>query len=184
MGSQRGEHDLVTKTTNSFRIHGSYQRNLSHSPKCPKSSDTDLKVTWELEGEIRGPRAHTVPPMSSVALLSQTSPTPSPFSSFPNERDSDSRSAKTVGPHFIFNWGFPGGSEGKEPVSNGEDLRSTPGSGRSPGEGEGHPHQYSCLGNPMDRGAWGATVHGVAKNQTQLKQLSRSAHWPLPTRCW
>ena len=45
-----------------------------------KSSDTDLKVTWELEGEIRGPRAHTVPPMSSVALLSQTSPTPSPFS--------------------------------------------------------------------------------------------------------
>ena len=38
VGSQRGEHDLVTKTTNSFRIHGSYQRNLSHSPKCPKSS--------------------------------------------------------------------------------------------------------------------------------------------------
>ena len=101
-------------------------------------------------------------------------PTPSPFSSFPYERDSDSRSAKTVGPHFIFNWGFPGGSEGKEPVSNGEDLRSTPGSGRSPGEGEGHPHQYSCLGNPMDRGAWGARVHGVAKSfrMTEATQSS------------
>ena len=45
-----------------------------------KSSDTDLKLTWELEGEIQGPRAHTVATMSSVAVLSQTSPTPSPFS--------------------------------------------------------------------------------------------------------
>jgi len=43
-----------------------------------------------------------------------------------------------------------------------------PESGRSPGEGNGNPLQYSCLGNPMDRGAWKATVHGVAKNWTQL----------------
>ena len=40
--------------------------------------------------------------------------------------------------------------------------------GRSPGEGNGNPHQYSCLGNPVDRGAWRATVHGVAKSRTQL----------------
>ena len=48
------------------------------------------------------------------------------------------------------------------------DAGSIPGSGRSPGGGNGNPLQYSCLGNPMDRGAWRATVHGVAKDQTRL----------------
>ena len=48
--------------------------------------------------------------------------------------------------------------------------------GRSPGGGHGNPLQYSCLENPMDRGAWWATVHGIAKTQTQLKQLSTHAH--------
>ena len=52
--------------------------------------------------------------------------------------------------------------------ANAADLGSIPESGRSPGEGDGSPLQYSCLGNPMDRGAWQATVHEVAKNQTQL----------------
>ena len=50
-----------------------------------------------------------------------------------------------------------------------EDPGSIPGSGRSPGEGNGYPLQYSCLENPTDRGAWWATVHGVIKNQTQQK---------------
>ena len=54
--------------------------------------------------------------------------------------------------------------------------------GRSPGGGCGNPLQYSCLGNPMDRGAWWATVHGVAKSRTQLKQLSTSMH-PLQCSC-
>jgi len=49
---------------------------------------------------------------------------------------------------------------------NAEDPSSIPGSGRSPGEGSGNPLQYSCLGNPMDRGAWWATVHGIAKSWT------------------
>ena len=49
------------------------------------------------------------------------------------------------------------------------DTRSVPGSGRSPGGGHGNPLQYSCLENPMDRGAWWATVQGVVKSQTQLK---------------
>ena len=62
--------------------------------------------------------------------------------------------------------GFPGGSEGKESTRNGGDLGSIPGLGRSPGEGNGHPLQYSCLENPMDRGAWRATVHGVANSGT------------------
>ena len=61
------------------------------------------------------------------------------------------------------------------PASAG-DTGSIPGSGRSPGEGHGNPIQYSCLENPMERGAWWGTVFGVSKSQTQLKQLSHSAH--------
>ena len=52
------------------------------------------------------------------------------------------------------------------------DLGLIPGLGRSPGEGNGNPFQYACLGNPMDRGAWWTTVHGVTQSWTQLKQLS------------
>ena len=67
----------------------------------------------------------------------------------------------------MYEWGFPGGSDGKESACNAEDLGSIPGSGRSPGEGNGNPLQYSYLENHMDRGAWQATVHKVAKSQTQ-----------------
>ena len=65
--------------------------------------------------------------------------------------------------------GFPVGSDGKESACNAGDLSSVPGLGRSPGVGNGNPLQYSCLENPMDRGAWQATVHRIAKSQTQLK---------------
>ena len=58
--------------------------------------------------------------------------------------------------------------DGKESACNAGDLGLIPGSGRSPGEGNGYPLQCSCLENPMDRGAWWATVHGVAKSQTRL----------------
>ena len=58
---------------------------------------------------------------------------------------------------------FPPSSVGKESACNAGDLGSIPGSGRSPGEGNGNPLQYSCLENPMDKGAWRATVHGVAR---------------------
>ena len=58
------------------------------------------------------------------------------------------------------------------------DMDSIPGLGRYPGGGHGDPLQYFCLENPTDRGAWGATVHGVTKNQTQLKLLS--IHTGLP----
>ena len=66
---------------------------------------------------------------------------------------------------------FPGGSEGKVPVYNAGDQGSIPGSGRSPGEGNGNPLQYYCLENPMDRGAWWATVHGVAKSRARLSDF-------------
>ena len=60
---------------------------------------------------------------------------------------------------------------GKESACNAGDPGSIPGSGRSPGEGDGNPLQFSCLGNPMDRGAWWATVCGVVKSRTRLSTL-------------
>ena len=59
--------------------------------------------------------------------------------------------------------GFPGGSVVKNPPANAGDVGSIPGLGRSPGEGNGNPLQYSCLGNLMDRAAWWATVHGLQR---------------------
>ena len=66
--------------------------------------------------------------------------------------------------------GFPGGSLSKESASNAGDLDSVPGLGRSPGEGNGYPLQYSCLEKPTDRGTLWATVHSVAKSRTQLSK--------------
>ena len=66
---------------------------------------------------------------------------------------------------------FPGGSEVKASACNAGDLGSIPGLGRSPGERNGNPLQYSCLENPMGRGAWWATVHGVAKSRTRLSDF-------------
>ena len=63
--------------------------------------------------------------------------------------------------------GFSGGSDGKESACDAEDLGLIPGLGRSPGEGNGNPLQYSCLENTMERGAWWAIVHGVTKSQTE-----------------
>ena len=68
--------------------------------------------------------------------------------------------------------GFPGGSEVKASAFNAGDLGSIPGSGKSPGEENGNPLQYSCLENPMDRGAWWATAHGVAKSWTRLSDFT------------
>ena len=64
--------------------------------------------------------------------------------------------------------GFSGCSVIKDPLANSGDERSIPRSGRSPGEGNGNLLQYTCLENPMDRGAWQTRVHGVAKSQPQL----------------
>ena len=77
--------------------------------------------------------------------------------------------------------GFPGGSEVKTSACNAGDLGSIPGWGRSPGEGNDNPLQYSCLENPMDGGTWWATVHGVAKSRTQLSDLTN--YMPLKSQC-
>ena len=92
--------------------------------------------------------------------------------------------------HFVKKWSsmkpVPGAKKvrdsaasGKEPACQCRDIRdvgSILGLGRSAGGKHGNPLQYSCLENPMDRGTWWATVHGVAKSQTRLKQLSTRAH--------
>ena len=68
--------------------------------------------------------------------------------------------------------GLPGSSDGNASACNVGDLGSIPMSGRSPREGNGDPLQYSCLENSMDGGAWQATVHGIAKSQTQLSSFT------------
>ena len=72
-------------------------------------------------------------------------------------------------------WGFPGSSDSKESAWNARDPGSIPGSGRSPGEGNGYPLQYSCLENPMDRGTWWTCgVHRVTKSWDTTKELTLS----------
>ena len=70
--------------------------------------------------------------------------------------------------------GFPGGLEVKASACNAGDLGSILGLGRSPGEGNGNPLQFSCLENPMDGGAWWATVHRATKSWTQLSDFTYS----------
>ena len=79
---------------------------------------------------------------------------------------------------YLYLVNFPGGSDSKVSACHAGDLGSIPGSGRSPGEGNGNPFQYSCLENPMDGGACWATVHGVAKSWTRLSDFT-SLHFPF-----
>ena len=77
--------------------------------------------------------------------------------------------------------GFPGGSDGKESACSAGDLGLIPGLGRSPGEGNGYPLQYSGLQNSMDRGAWQATVHRVSKSRTRLGDFHFTDFLPTHT---
>ena len=75
----------------------------------------------------------------------------------------------------------------KNPPANAGDVRNTgsiPGLGRSPGGEHGNPLQYSCLENPMNRGAWWDMVHWVAKSQTRLKQLRTNIKYSQVIRMW
>ena len=69
----------------------------------------------------------------------------------------------------VWTWGFPSSSVGKESACSAGYPGLIPGSGRSPGEGNGNPLQTSCLENPMDRGAWWATVHGIAESDMTVQ---------------
>ena len=116
------------------------------------------------------PIIHSSPPKKPqgslthlIQTLVQMSPTPWGLTLFKNK------------PHplpwFVYH-DFPGGSEVKVSAWNAGDQGSIPGSGRSLGEGNGNPLQYSCLENPMEGGAWWATVHGVAKSRTRLSDFT------------
>ena len=70
----------------------------------------------------------------------------------------------------------PGSSDSEQPACNAGDPGLIPGLGRSPGEGNGYPLQYSFLENPMDRGAWWAAVHGVVKSWTRLSDYNFTFH--------
>ena len=71
---------------------------------------------------------------------------------------------------------FPAGSDSNKSACNAVNLGSIPGSGRSPGEGNGNPLQHSCLENSMDRGTWQSTIHWVSKSQTRLSDPTSSDH--------
>ena len=130
------------------------------------------------------PLSHPLPPFLPP------SPLHSPLSSSPPSLLSFLSSFLSVfhSPHFISRFtevysifsirllsilsDFPGGSDGKASVYNAGDPHLIPGLGRSPGEGNGNPLQYYCLENPMDRGAWQATVRGVTKSWTRLSNFT------------
>ena len=84
--------------------------------------------------------------------------------------------------------GLPRWCSDKDFACSAEGLDSIPGLGRSSGEGNGNPLQYSCLENPVDRGAWRATVHGVSRSRTQLNRLSTHAWKEMSMKvawaCW
>ena len=85
---------------------------------------------------------------------------------------------------FKLNKGFPSGSDGKESACNAGDLGLIPGPGRSHGGRNGNPLQYSCLENPMDRGAWWATVNGVPKEKDMTEQLTFYIKRKVHKRIW
>ena len=122
-----------------------------------------MDYTWNSPGENTG--------VGSLSLLQGIFPTQGLNPGLPHCRQILCQLS-----HFhLFYWGFPGGSEGKASAYIAGDLGSIPGLGRSPGEGNGYPLQYSGLENSMDRRAWRATVHRVSKNQTRLSNF----HFPL-----
>ena len=98
------------------------------------------------------------------------------FSILPEKNAMDRGACQATGQRVIWSdtveqlSAFPGGSDGKGPASNAGDLGLICGLERSPGEGNGYLLQYSCLGNPMDGGAWQVTVHGVTESDTTEQQ--------------
>ena len=121
-------------------------------------------INWEI-----GIRTYIILPIKSGFLGSSTGKESAcnagDPSWIPGFRSSPKERVRLPTPVFL---GFPGDSDGKEYIYNAGYLGLIPGLGRSPGRRHGNPLQYSCLENPMDRGAWLATVHGVTKSQTWL----------------
>ena len=105
-------------------------------------------------------------PVTSWQIDGETMETVTDFIFLGSKITADGDCSHEIKRHLLLGMGFPSGSEVKASACNAGDLGSILGSGRSPGEGNGNPLQYSCLENLMDGRAWWATVHGIAKSQT------------------
>ena len=115
-------------------------------------------VTWHMGSSLTRDRTH-------VPYIGSTESTTGPQRKFKNGNSAVFYEWITEGSETC---DFPGGSVGKESACNAGDPGSIPGMGRSPGEGNGNPPPYPCLGNPTDREAWWVIIHGVAKSWSWL----------------
>ena len=138
-------------------------------PVCPSLSKPSTSHVWV--SSARGLQ----PPTHSLSLAKHQTRTAFPFSknalSFQRKNKILNVSRVCINGQSL---DFPGGSDNKASACNAGDRDSIPGSGRSPGEGNGKPLQYSCLENPMDEGVWWAKVRGVAKSRTHLSHNART----------
>ena len=148
--------ELLTQNLNPhlFKLHAlrsAVQMGLNPA-KTPKTLETTPKTINEYKSEIRWVKSMIITAAFFPVLVESLF-----FQSF-------------SWMHWIHynQMGFPGDASGKESAGNAGDPGLIPGWKRSPGEGNSYPLQYSCLENPMDRGAWWATVHGVTESWTQL----------------
>ena len=109
----------------------------------------------------------------SLSCIGEGNGNPLQYSCLENPRDSGTGGLPSMGSHRVGrDWSDLAVAALPASACNAGDLGSIPGSGRSSGEGNGNPLQYSCLENPMDRGAWWAAVHGVAKSCTRLSDFT------------
>ena len=135
---------------------------------CWLGAQSCLTLCYPMDCGLPGSSVHRI---SQARVLEWVAISFSRESSLPSDQNCDSHTGRWILNH------FPGGLDGKASAYDAGDLGSVPGLGRSPGEGNGNPLQYSCLENPMDQGVWWATVHGVAKSQTWLSDFT-SLHKP------
>ena len=186
-GRHPGQSWKVTSLTNSANIYAGQwdtsRKNIRFQPQ------SEALLIWYLRGEgqalllpPRLPSAHLLPdwtlPNSGKCLWLHHKNRPDTHmcrgvSGWPVQNHKTWLSQLSFGDNKAIPLGFSGSSDGKEFACNVGDLGSIPGLGRSSGEGNGYPPQYSCLENPMDRGAWWVIVHGVAESDT-TKQLTLS----------
>ena len=183
----KGDQDLVCWPSNVFWVKLQSARALvsTFCFSCPEDLRHSLLLSWSFNSCLLAflwvPVAVLLfrsPFLLWVLLCTQSILLPLETQFGIWEVQSKFRKSTTSGAYLV-SWGFPGGSDDKGSVCNVRDPGSIPGLGRYPGEGNGSPLQYSCLENPMDRGAWQATVHRVTQSQQDRSYLATHIIWLL-----